>query len=188
MSEVSPLELIEELMAELDGLTSEEYRLISEMRSRLAAAGEKYRRKPPSAWPKLAFNWDFKTESQRFSLDGIKSLEFAESYPQGFLLGHVAVAEFEKKLCHFNRRNDVHELWDCGSGSKLCSMLAYLAEGLPIAPPLVTVTPANELCFHGGNHRYTVAKFSGLAVIPIYAEPTNRAAIERLVPVSWADI
>lgn len=174
-------------MAELDGISVEEYRREAELHTRLAKAGEKYRRAQPSEWPNLTFNWDFRPESQRFALDGMNLHEFAECYPDGLALGNVAVVEFDKSLCNFNRRNDLEELWDCGFESSLCCILAYLEEGLPITPPLVSVTTANELCFHGGNHRYTAAKFSGLTTIPIYAEPKNRLSIERLVPVIWAD-
>jgi hypothetical protein len=179
--------MYEALLAELDGVSVEDYHREAAMRIRLAAIGEKYRRAPPSAWPELTFNWDLRPESQRFALDGMKSCDFEQSYPQGLVLGRVRVPEMDAALCHFNTRNDLQELWDCGFESSLCTMLAYLAEGLPITPPLVAVTPTNELCFHGGNHRYTAAKFSGLASIPIYVEPDNRSAVGGLVSVSWAD-
>src|SRR3546814_20001012 len=66
----------EELMAELDGISVEEYRREAELHTRLAKAGEKYRRAQPSEWPNLTFNWDFRPESQRFALDGMNLHEF----------------------------------------------------------------------------------------------------------------
>lgn len=183
-----PLRSYEELMAELDGISPEEFRKEYEIRTRLTAAGEKYRRALPSEWPLLKFNWDLRPESRRFALDGKKPHEFAEDYPAGFGLGNVLVADFDQALCHFNRRDDLQDLWDCGFESSLCYILAYLEEGLPITPPLVALTPSNELCFHGGNHRYAAAKFSGLVTIPIYTEPHNMSGIDKLVSVSWVDI
>lgn len=176
----------EELLAELDGVSPEEYRRDASLRERLGQAGEKYRRKPPSDWPSLKFNWDLRPESQCYTLDGVKPSEFSSHYPNGFILGYVSIKEFDEVLCHFNRRN-LSELWDCGFESSLCYIIAYLEEGLPITPPLAAVTPSNEICLHGGNHRYTAAKFSGLDTIPIYIDPEHKAGLSKLVPVSWSE-
>lgn len=176
----------EELLAELDGVSLEEHRRESQLRERLRQIGERYRGKPPSEWPNLTFNWDLRSESQRFALDGaMKPLEFSCQFPDGFALGYVDTREFDNALCAFNRRN-LSELWEVGSESKLAYILAYLEEGLPITPPLVgTTTAKNELCLHGGNHRYTACKFGGLVRIPIYASATSQAMVSKLTPVCW---
>ncbi len=178
---------LEEWLAEQDGISIESFRADAELRSRISSLAESHLRKRPSDWPILTFNWDLSSESQHFALDGCKPDAFSKAYPVGLIAGQVEMRLFDAALCHFNRRDDLEELWECGFESKLAYLIAYLAEGLPITPPLVAVTPQNEICFVGGNHRYTAAKFSGQKTLFIYAERSTANAIDQLVPVQWVD-
>ena len=185
---MSSVRTFEEIIAEINGISLEEHQEDMKQTKRHMKRGQQFRRLPPDKWPKLIFNWDLTLEAQRFALDGSKPKEFLEQYPNGFLLGRVATAEFDKVLSNYNRRNDLAELWECGSELTLCCMLAYLEEGLPITPPLVSVTEYGDLCLLGGNHRYTAAKFSGETSLPIYATSDQRPRIQSLIEVSWSDI
>jgi len=46
---------------------------------------------------------------------------------------------------------------------------------------------ATEVYLVGGNHRYTVAKFSGLVELPIYVEPELADEVAAIIPVRWED-
>lgn len=175
----------EEVLAQIEGIPLDQYRKEAEDVRALRERGEAFRDLPPTQWPPLQFNWDLSPPGQRFALDGIKPGEFAAAYPLGLTLGFLQLADLDAALCHFNRRNDLVELWECGFASELCAVIAYLEAGRPITPPLVA--PVNgELCFHGGNHRYAAAKFSGQTQIPIYVQPEHRDAVAELIPVNWA--
>ncbi|NOT11051.1 MAG: ParB N-terminal domain-containing protein [Methylococcaceae bacterium] len=184
-------EIIEETLAFLRGEDLETYRFNVEQCTRLSLEAKHYIDLQPADWPQLTFNWDLSAESQRFSLDGngVKLPNFQLRYPEGFILGWVDLKEFDDKLCHFSRREGIQELWELGSKLKLAYVIAYLANGLPITPPLVMPEPGNnyEVRVQGGHHRYAAAKATGLAVIPIYVEHCNRKEVTRIVPVHWND-
>lgn len=177
---------VDEVLAELEGIPIDQYRREVEDERILRERGEAFRNRPPDEWPALHFQWDLRPDAQRFALDGVKVADFAEHYPSGFVLGHVELAAFDAVLCHFNKRNDLVELWECGFAAKLCSVIAYVEAGRPLTPPLVGVANG-ELCFQGGNHRYTAAKFSGQTQLPIYVRPEDRAAVSALLDVDWTE-
>lgn len=178
---------IQEALAELKGISLEDYRREAAHKEKIRARGENFRLLPPSQWPQLKFNWDLTKDSQHYVYDSVSPEDFSRLHPDGLVLGYVDVSELDAKLCHFNRRHSLNELWECGNASKLSYAIAYLEAGLPITPPLVSV--ANEgLCLAGGNHRYTAAKFSGEARMPIYVESVNGETVANLVQVSWGAI
>ena len=173
---------LEEHIAVLDGEDLLAYREMLVFRKELRIEAEKFVDLPPSKWPQLSFNWDFKPESQCYALDGVKTNEFQKSYPLGFCLAWVEFSEFDNELCSFNRRNDEDEIWSIGCKSKVAEVIAYVARGLPITPILANVNCLNQLCLNGGNHRYVVAKFSGvIKFLPVYYEATRYDAISNIV-------
>lgn len=180
-------EFIEEFFASQSGEDLETYRRNVEQRNRLGLEAKCYIDLPPDDWPQLSFNWDLSPESQRFSLDGVKLPDFQHRYPEGFFLGSVDIQKFDAKLCHFSRRDGLQELWELGSKLSLAYLIAYLANGLPITPPLVMPENNHEIRIQGGHHRYAAAKATGVELIPIYVEPCNREAVGRIVPVRWID-
>lgn len=109
---------------------------------------------------------------------------FRNRTPHGLRLGWVGVADFDSKLCHFNRR-DENELWSIGSATKLARAIAYLRRGLPITPPLVApVKGKDELHFQGGNHRYAALKAAGHeTAFPIYVASEDFETVARIVTV-----
>lgn len=143
----------------------------------------KYMNMDPSEWPSLEFKWDFRKEAQRFALDGIDLETFVSDYPQGLCLGWILLSDFDEKLDFYNRR-ELKDLWTVGDRDKLCKAIAYIRRGELITPPLVApLLDRNRVCLAGGNHRYTVAKFSGQEKIPIYFDPNDAGAISTIVPV-----
>jgi hypothetical protein len=173
-----------ELLATIKGVPLEEFRAEAKRRERIRAVGEKLTKLPPTQWPALIFDWDCSLAAQHYVYDGSAPKDFAARHADGLVLGVASIAEIDSRLCKHNRRDDLDELWACGDASKLSFLLAYLQEGLPITPPLVSVAN-NELCIAGGNHRYTAAKFSGQKLIPIYVERTMTSAVAALVRVDW---
>lgn len=180
-------ESFEEMLALNSGESLAEYRRSAEQQRMLRQQADAYYDLPATEWPPLIFNWDLAPESQHFALDGVKPSAFLEQYPEGVILGRTTVAAFDAKLCHFSRRDGPEELWALGFKSSLAYMIAYLANGLPITPPLVAPHAEAELVIRGGHHRYAAAKAVGLRDLLFYAEPANREAIESVIPVQWDD-
>jgi hypothetical protein len=185
-SNITP-QTYEEALAFSQGEDLAEYRKKAAQRSALWAESNRYTDLPPAQWPDLQFNWDLSLEGRCRTLDGVTPETFQEQYPLGFRLGWVNMAGFDAKLCHFSRRDGVDELWSLGSASRLSYLVAYLAHGLPISPPLVKPLPSGELILQGGHHRYAAAKAKELESIPIYVEQTNVTSVERIVSVRWQD-
>lgn len=178
--------ILDQIIADNAGLTLGAYRDLKAFDASLNEEAVKYWGAPPHSWPPLHFNWDHREESQRFALDGMRADSFAKAYPDGLRLGQVSLAEFDRHLCHFNRRS-ADGLWEGGFQSSLARMIVYLHRGLPITPPLVFVVDG-ELALAGGNHRYAAAKASGLEVLHIYVEPRRVAVVERLIQVEWLSV
>lgn len=151
---------------------------------RIKADSQRYLEAPVSEWPPIVFNWDLSQASQRFSKDGISSEEFSKTYPQGFCLGYVSLADFDQRLCFFSRRKD-RELWAIGDPYKLAYLIIYLSEGRPISPPFARPLPCNEIVIDGGHHRYAVAKAVGETEIPVYVTPRHKRDLESLLSVKW---
>lgn len=176
----------DEVCAVMRGRDLEEYRKEKELRLRIHADAQKYMLAPVSEWPNIKIIWDTSKNSQRFSLDGVSLEDFQKFYPQGFCLGWVALDEFDKKLCHFSRRDD-GELWAIGFQSRLAYLIVYLAEGRPISPPLAKPLPSKEIIFCGGHHRYAIAKAIGETEIPIHIDPEHKDELDSLVRVKWSE-
>jgi hypothetical protein len=177
----------EEQLAVLDGEDLFLHRERAALRALLQIEAAEYVDKPASLWPALVFNWDLSRSSQRFSLDGTSEATFEAAYPDGFKLGWVELLDFDKRLCHFSRRDGSSELWELGTKSKLAYLLAYLSHGHPISPPLVKPVINDEFIFQGGHHRYAIAKASGVKSMPIHVHPRDQTRISELTTVQWSD-
>ena len=110
--------------------------------------------------------------------------EFLKYHPEGLYLGDVTLQEFDKKLCHFSRR-DEGELWELGSQNKLAYLIVYLSEGLPISPPVAKPTDNNEVILIGGHHRYAIAKSIGENDMPICVCPEHKSRVNEIINVKW---
>jgi hypothetical protein len=174
----------DEWLAVLRGEDLESHRKERAFRERICSKTEQYRNTPVGSWPKIEINWDVTQESQRFSFDGQTKEQFEAYYPEGLCLGYVELAEFDKGLCHFSRR-DEGELWEVGFQSKLAFLLVYLSEGCPISPPVAKPTDNGELILIGGHHRYAIAKAIGEKTIPIYVCPEHKSEVDKRVAVEW---
>jgi hypothetical protein len=186
-------DLLDQLICERDGFDLHEMRAERVVREGVQAESEAYRGLMPDAWPVLNWNWDLSAKGQRYAYDGMPPPSFAEAHPEGLRLGWVRVEEVDAKLSHVNRRNGLDELWELGDQGKLADAIAYSRQGHPLTPPMVAPLPTEggapdtEVYLVGGNHRYTVAKFSGLVEIPIYVDPRLAAAVAAIVSIRWAD-
>lgn len=181
--------IMDQINADNLGLTLKQYKELQIFSSKIREEAEKYKNTPSCEWPKIDINWDLQKTSQRFSLDGVKESKFEINYPKGFSLGHVSLADFDKTLCHYSRR-DSGELWSVGCVSKLSYLIVYLSKGYPVSPPLVS--PNTELIgqtiLQGGHHRYAIAKEIGESIIPIYVEPENKLVMDDIVSIKWDNI
>ncbi len=175
------------LQGDFSGLNYEEpaeEKAKSDLNARIFKECEQYLDTPVTSWPAITFNWDVSKESQCFSLDGFTPNKFLSSYPDDFLLGYVSLAEFDKHLCHYSRR-DEGELWELGSRYSLAQLIVYLSESRPISPPLVKPVDGGEVIFQGGHHRYAIAKVTGVDKFPIHVEPCYKLEIDRRINVKW---
>lgn len=103
----------EEFLAVSDGQDLATYRAEQLERQEIAKEAERFLLLPPSDWPSLQFNWDYRDESQRFTLDGCKPDSFPKVFPQGLRLGLVVLQEFDAKLSLQNKR-ELEEVWTLG--------------------------------------------------------------------------
>lgn len=172
-------------LAQVFGYKSvEDYKRSMAESEELHNKSEKLYNKQPKEWPTININWDYNSESQRYCFDGLSKPEFDNLYPNGLVLGHMPLKEFDKYLCHFSRR-DGDELWKLGSQSKLAQMIVYLSEGKPITPPVIKPVENNEVIFQGGHHRYAVAKAIELQQISIYAYREDIDELNRFMNIDW---
>lgn len=175
-----------ELLAVQSGQSLEEYRAERDFKDALSTESAQYVDLPACKWPKLKFNWDLSTDSQRFALDGVSESEFASSYPDGFVHAWVRLDEFDAHLCHQSKRETEEELWGLGSKSKLAFLIAYLRCEHPITPPLVALTDSNEFVFQGGNHRYAIAKAIRTHSLPVYMQSHTYSKAAAIVTLTNA--
>jgi hypothetical protein len=176
--------IIDQISADNAGETLEEYRVKQALFQRISKESEKYINAPSSWWPAIKVNWDLSREGQRHSLDGESQKGFEKCYPLGFVVGFITLKEFDRKLCHYSRRNE-GELWEVGSKEKLARLIVYLSEGRAISPPLVKPLENGEVTFNGGHHRYAIAKEIGETIIPIHVEPEYQSRIDKVLSVRW---
>lgn len=174
-----------DVLSAANGENLEEVRRLRAMADEAYDAGKPYECLPPDRWPQIGdINWDCRPQSQRFSLDGKTEKDFGEAYPQGLALGHVDRQAFDERLCHHSRR-DGDELWKVGDCRKLVKALGWIILAFPMSPPLVAPIGSDEIIFHGGHHRYAVAKAYGMSEIPILVAPADVTAVEARIPVRW---
>jgi len=76
-------------------------------------------------------------------------------------------------------------LWEVGFSSSLSFLIAYLAEGHPISPPLVKPAENGEVIFQGGHHRYAIAKEIGEMEIPIHICPEDKDNLDKILEIEW---
>ncbi|VAW78682.1 hypothetical protein MNBD_GAMMA13-1653 [hydrothermal vent metagenome] len=176
----------EETLAVMRGENLEEYRKEASLKAKIRDESEALIDSPINQWPQIKINWDISVESQGFCFDGVSEKDFNENHPEGLLLGYVSLEDFDKKLCHYSRR-DEGELWELGCQRKLAYLIVYLSEGRPISPPVVKPVENGEVIFIGGHHRYAVAKAIGENKIPIYVCPENKLGIDKIVNVEWVN-
>lgn len=175
----------EEVLAVRTGQDLNAYRAEKLERLEIAKAAERHMFVDPFEWPSIEFNWNLSVDAQRFTLDGCSLDSFTKYFPRGLRLGWVELKPFDDKLCLHNRREPV-ELWTVGDKKKLAMAIEYISRGKPITPPLVSPLPdGTQVCLSGGNHRYTVAKFSNQTLLPIYVDPEKVEAISNIVMISW---
>ncbi|HIF9348636.1 TPA: hypothetical protein ACX6R0_000521 [Photobacterium damselae] len=165
--------------------SAEHYQLSLEENERVLNKSKDLYNKPPEEWPAIKFNWDYRSESQRHCFDCLSQSEFEKCYPDGLILGHMPLKEFDKYLCHYSRR-DGDELWGLGCQSKLAKMIVYLSEGRPISPPIIKPADNREVIFQGGHHRYAVAKAIGIKEISLYAYPEHVEKLNKFMKIRWA--
>lgn len=177
---------VDRINAQNMGLTLEAYRDMQLLNESLYEEGEKYRGRPPSEWPPLAFNWDFSLEGQRFGYDGLTAHAFKVRYPEGLRLGYMPLATFDRHLAHFSRRDTTEELWELGSEFKLAKAIAYIHRGLPITPPVVGPNGC-EVVLKGGHHRYAIAKAINLKTIPFLVAPEDVEHVARTIEATWGE-
>ncbi|OAI23911.1 hypothetical protein A1356_16770 [Methylomonas koyamae] len=176
--------IMDQILAENAGQSIEEYRAEKTLRNRISEIAKGYIGKQSSEWPQIHFNWDVSAEGRRYSLDGASQKKFEKHYPEGFLLGQVVLAEFDRKLCHYSRR-DEGEIWEVGFQDKLAFLIVYLSENRKISPPLVKPLETGEVIFNGGHHRYAIAKEIGEKELPIYVQPKYKSEIEAILNIEW---
>lgn len=157
-----------------------------ELRDRIRRESDAFVGTPSTSWPLITMNWDIRPGSARFALDGFSQADYDKYYPKGLLAGQVALKEIDKILCHFSRR-DEGELWEVGAQHKLAYLIIYLSEGRPITPPLIKPhsTYLDQVMITGGHHRYAIAKEVEEESLPIYVEPCDKAAMDKLLTINW---
>ena len=176
---------MDDYLAQVFGYESaEDYKRAITENNRIFNKSKEFYNTPPEEWPDIKFNWDYRLESQRFCFDGLTQYDYEKEYPEGLILGHMPLKEFDKYLCHYSRR-DAGELWQVGCQSKLAEMIVYLSEGNPITPPIIKPIEGNEVIFQGGHHRYAVAKAIGLKEIPVYAHSKHVAKLDQFIDINW---
>lgn len=179
-----------EIMAYIDGELPKVARANQFERESLMALSVSYRNSVPASWPFAEVRWDIQSESQRFSLDGVNDSQFSVAYPKGLLLGWASLSEIDGRL-HASSRRSEDELWTVGSGTKLACVIAHLANGGAVSPPLVHVVEVegerDSIYLRGGNHRLAVARALHAEEIPIYvADQEQGRKLEVLLSVRWA--
>lgn len=177
----------EELLAHQNGQSLDAYRREQASRAATNEESKQYLNQPQAQWPELFFNWDTSRAGQRHSLDGVSPNVFDLIYPDGLVLGWVKLEEFDPVLCRFSRRDGAEELWSLGTPSRLAHLIAYLAHGRPISPPLVKARKEADLILQGGHHRYAIIKAKGVQHFPVHVEPKNVNGVSQVLSVRWND-
>ncbi len=176
----------DEALAILDGQDLSVYRAEQVELAEITKEAEHHMFTAPSKWPSLEFNWDLGLDARRFTLDGCNPENFTKHFPQGLLLGWVELKDFDAKLSPQNWRA-YKDLWTAGDPKKLARVIEYIRRGKSITPPLAApLSEKNQVCLVGGNHRYTVAKFTNQHLLPLYVDPDKIEEISTIVTIDWS--
>lgn len=178
---------VHELLAVMAGESIEEVRAQSKLRERLGKEAKRYFTTPPTEWPFRNMEWDITREAQRFSLDGCSKRDFEKHYPNGFELGWVKTDELDSLLCKFSHRND-DELWAVGSASRLAYLIAYIADGLKVSPPIIKPLDDGTVIITGGHHRYAIARAIRTPWLPVLAYSEHKERLSQFLNVEWTAV
>ena len=173
-----------ELLAVMAGENIDEVRAETALRERLQKEAQKYVNASVERWPFRPIQWDVSKEAQRFSLDGCNKKDFEEHHPDGFAMGWANTAEIDSLLCAFSHRAD-HELWAVGSASRLAYLIAYIADGRMVSPPIMKPLEDGTIVITGGHHRYAIAWALRLSRIPICACSQHQARLAAILGIEW---
>ncbi len=176
-----------ELLAVLAGEDVVEVRAQTLLRTKLRADVPKYLNTSVEQWPFSQIDWDISKESQRFSLDGSTRRDFAKHHSNGFELGWVATAELNGRLCAFSHRAD-DELWTVGFPTKLAYLVAYIANGGRVSPPIIKPLEDRTIILTGGHHRYAIAWALRLPRIPIHAYHEHKVPLSEILNIEWTTV
>lgn len=170
----------EDILAKLKGEDSPEYQQLKSTRDRLASRAKELENLPVRDWPELNIQWDTTPSGFRFALDGVSQKEFATLYPEGFIVRWVFLGELNTKLNQFNRR-EVDETWTIGFSDKLARVLAWVEDGQPLTPILVSPHSMLEgqVVLQGGNHRYAMVNALKLKMLPICFVPKDYGQVAK---------
>lgn len=161
----------------------EEYQKEQQIQQHIRTEACKYKNLPKTEWPTLSFNWNLSPEFWHKSFDGDSQSDVNSKYPEGLLLGLTDLISFDDYLHTNSKRNDT-ELWDFGCESKLAEMIAYLHRHYPISPVAVTIVE-EKIVIMGGNHRYTVAKFSSQSNFYFICSSNDKNALDSIINIQW---
>ncbi len=195
MSSDSLGQTLDEMWAAQDGVSVAEYRAREKDRQVFMARAETFEQLPPEAWPDLHPNWDLSIDGRRHTLDGpsirpgqcSETVQLARKTSEGeWCLGWVEGVALRDQLIS-SLRIEKHELWTKLSAPKLSRVIAHIAQGGALSPPLVGIAPSGDwLTLCGGRHRFTALCAIGHSRIPIYCGPADLDKVEARVSIEWA--
>ncbi|MFJ5338792.1 hypothetical protein ACIPSD_06715 [Pectobacterium sp. CHL-2024] len=144
---------------------------------------------PPETWPTAALaaiNWDLTVAGQCHTIDPPEPrvLQPIESEPQILVLGKTTFAECEPLLLPAFRR-EADQLWTELDNRKLARAITHIGLGRPLSPVHLCAYEYGGLFLGGGNHRYEVVKYSGIAEFYFLADQEDVAAIDSQLRVVW---
>ena len=176
-----------ELLAVMAGESIDEVRAQTVLRDRVQREAQKYVNAPVASWPFRTIEWDVSRGAQRFSLDGCTKKNFEKFHPKGFELAWVNTSSLDSLLCAFSHRTD-DELWAVGSTSRLAYLIAYIADGGKVSPPIIKPLEDRTAIITGGHHRYAIAWALRLSKIPVCAYPKHTGRLSQLLNLDWTTV
>ncbi len=130
-------------------------------------------------WPDVPVRWDLDPARFHWSLDGETAASFADAYPEAEAVW-VDTHALCSRLVDISRRHESPFASDYRSTT--AKLVVHLEAGGQVSPPLLSLVPGG-LFIAGGNHRLALALHRGDRAIPILVCRSERAAIEKLVPL-----